>query len=162
MCESGTESLTKLDYSRHCGKTEKNWEGKKRWGEGGRGNHFGQSSQMWERCPVTELNDAGFCSSFNLACVRSPTSWSEIQIQHDGLHVSPGRATFLLSLSVSASRFFFFLLFPIPAFHSLFMSPGLSLFQMKPNVNLIRKKPNIYAGGDLKRGLIMEFQRFYS
>lgn len=116
---------------------------------------------MWERCPVTELNDAGFCSSFNLACVRSPTSWSEIQIQHDGLHVSPGRATFLLSLSVSASRFFFFLLFPIPAFHSLFISPGLSLFQMKPNVNLIRKKPNIYGGGDLKRGLIVKFQRFF-
>lgn len=70
------ESLTKLAYSGPCGKTEKKLREKKIRREGGRGSHFGQSSQMWERCPVTQLNDAGFCSSFNLACTLSPTSLS--------------------------------------------------------------------------------------
>lgn len=59
----------KLAYSMQCGKTEKK---KTIRGEGGRGSHFGQGSQMWEQCPVTELSDAGFCSSFNFACIFEP------------------------------------------------------------------------------------------
>lgn len=81
---------------------------KKKRGEGGRGSHFGQTSQMWEQCPVTELNDAGFCSSFNLACVLSPTShtlnpntawWSACVSRQS--YIPPLTVCVCLSLSIS-------------------------------------------------------------
>lgn len=123
-------------------KDRENWERKKKRGEGWRGSHFGHSSQMWEQCPVTELRDAGFCSSFNLACVLSPTSCSP-KSKYSMMVCMCLPAELHSSSHHLCLPLCFFLLFPIPAFHSLFMSPGFSLFQMKPNVNLKGRKPNI-------------------